>query len=70
MTIQEFAKGFDVIKKEKPFKGFNVWCVSKSRQKGALIGWPTFVLEKDGKFRFADRPKETKEINYFLCTND
>lgn len=62
MTVQEFAKGYDVIEKRKPYNEFNIWYVAKSRLKGCKIGMPKFVLEKDGKFRFAKLPEETYEI--------
>ncbi len=65
MTIQEFASGYDTIKKLKDYKGYEVWEASRTRDRNRKIGYPFFILKMKGAFRQA-KPKEAREI---MATN-
>ncbi len=55
MTVAEIAraKGVDQIEQREMWHGYRVYSLYKKKLRGAAIGLPCFVLEKDSEVREA-----------------
>lgn len=55
MTVEEMAAdaGYDRIRREHSWNGFDVWNVWKSSFEGKRIGYPRYILSDGVVMRFA-----------------
>jgi hypothetical protein len=65
MTVYELAetREYDRIEKGYPWNGYQVWHVWRSRQEGARLGQPKYILKNEDGVRFATLD-ELKEIRH------
>lgn len=61
MTVEQFAKDFDIFKPLTDWNGCKVWEVSNSWAKGCKTGMPVYVLCKNSTFRYA-APLQAREL--------
>ena len=62
MTVDELAatRGYDKGEKCHPWNGYQVWHVWRSKQEGARLGQPKYILKKENEVRFAVLDEQCK----------
>ncbi len=66
MTVERMAtdEGYDRIKREHPWNGYDVWSVWNSSFEGCRVGYPCFIISDGVTMRFATFD-EVKKIMRF-----